>query len=62
MYDRLMLEFESDISEPGWDDTTLQKLSAVIITKIIHIKLSICRTGEVDCRFRIYSLRLCIPH
>jgi hypothetical protein len=48
VYDRLMLEFERDISEPGWDDTTLQNLSVVIIAKIIHIQLSIYRTGEVD--------------
>jgi hypothetical protein len=61
-YDMLMLEFKCDISEPGWDDTTLQILSVVIIAKIIHIQLSIYMNQEVDCRIRLYSPRLCTPH
>jgi hypothetical protein len=47
-----MLEFERDISEPGWDDTTLQKLSVVIIVEIIHLQFGIYS------RFRMYSVTL----
>jgi hypothetical protein len=51
----LMLEFERDISEPGWDDTKLQKLSVVITAEISHTEFSIY-SG-----FPMYSLRLYYP-